>query len=121
MERGRVELPDEWELIAFFETDPDPTDQDEAEFFGSVTFTRDVGGGEVLRWSASVTFADMRVSILRDGIERVALVARDVALIGIERLHDTETLVAVYGHHPDVQRARLTIRPTFRIDWGLET
>ena len=54
MERGRMELPDEWELIAFFESDPDPTDRDETEFFGSVGFTRDVGGGEVLQWSASV-------------------------------------------------------------------
>ena len=115
-----MELPDEWELIAFFESDPDPTDRDETEFFGSVGFTRDVGGGEVLQWSASVTFADMRVSILRDGIERVALVARDVARIGIERRHDTETLVAVYGHQPNLQRARLTLRPTFLIEWGLE-
>lgn len=116
-----MELPDEWELIAFFESDPDPTNRDETEFFGSVSFTRDIGGGDVLRWSASVTFGDMRVSILRDGTERVALVAHEVARIAIERLHGAETLVAVFGHSPNPQRALLALRPRFRIDWGLET
>ena len=119
MERRRMELPDEWELIAFFESDPDPIDRGETEFFGSVSFTRDVGGDDVLRWSASVPFRDMRVTILRDGIERVTLVARDVHRISVERLHGNETLVADYGY-PNRQHARLMLRPTFRIEWGLE-
>jgi hypothetical protein len=121
---GELQLPAEWELISFFETDPDPIerrDREEAEFFGTVSFTKDVGGGEVLSWNVSVPFRHLHVSIYRDGVDRVSLAARDVARIRLERPHGNEELVADYGPDRNRQRARLTLRPTFRLEWGLET
>ena len=116
-----MEVPEEWELVSFFESDPLPTDPDEREFFGGLAFARDVGGGDVLHWSFSVPFRDMRLTLVRDATDRVVLVAREVASIRIERFHGVETLVAVFGRQPALQRARLTLRPSFRIEWGLET
>ena len=49
------------------------------------------------------------------------LVARNVVRVSIESLHGVETLVTLFGHPPYLERARLRLRPTFRIDWGLES
>jgi hypothetical protein len=114
-----VEVPEEWELISFFETHPALVDQHERKFFGRLDFVRDVGGGDVLRWSVS-KLGDMRITLARDEVERVVLVARKVVRVTIERLHGVETLVALVARPPDLDRVRLTLRPTFRLEWGLE-
>jgi len=112
-----MEHPEEWELIAFFEREPDPVDGEEAEFFGSWSFTMTLDDGDVLEYAVGRTFGDLTVSLRRPGAKEINLAARDVRSIEIERLHGVETLVAVFGAEPDLHRARLTLRPTVRLDW----
>jgi hypothetical protein len=50
--------------------------------------------------------------------EEIELAAREVQSIKIERLHAVETLVATFGTKPNLQEARLRLRPKFRLDWA---
>jgi hypothetical protein len=113
-----METPDDWELIAFFEQDPIEADLEEAEFFGSLSFERDLGGGDILQWSVSRSFGDLQVTLTRNGLEQIVLKADDVASVKIERLHGVETLVALFGDGADLREARLTLRPALRLEWG---
>ena len=105
-------------LIAFFETNPGTSDSQEAEFFGSLSFVRDVGGGDVLRCHIGMSFSALRLVLSRDGSEQIFLSAQDVSSLRIERLHGVKTLVALFGREPDLREARLTLAPTLRLEWG---
>ena len=111
-----MQTPELWELISFFESEPEASDPEEAEFFDSVSFVRDVGGGELLRCDIGRNFGDLRIALSRDGTERVVLSA-EVNRIVIERLHDVVSLVATFGREPDGEAARLTFTPTFLLQW----
>lgn len=114
------EFPEEWELIAFFGRDSDPTDAEEAEFFGSSGFTMRLDDGDVLVFTLQRNFAGLYITLSRDDAKKVNLVANDLRSVRIERLHDVETLVAVFGPERDLQQVRLTLKPTLRLDWGSE-
>ena len=113
-----MEVPEVWELIAFFGHEPEPADPEEAEFFGSLTFIFDIGGGDLLRCDIGASYGDLRLALSRDGTERVVLSFEDVARLGVERLHGIETLVASCGGEPDLRELRLSITPSVRIDWA---
>lgn len=110
-----MESPELSELIAFFEQEPEAEDAEEAEFFGSLSFVRDVGGGDVLRCDIGTNFGEFRLVLSRNGTEQILLSAQDVASLRIERLHGVETLVAVFGRKPDLREARLAFAPTLRL------
>jgi len=111
--------PKEWELVAFFGQEPDSLDDEEAEFFGSWSFTLTLDDADIFVLSVGQNFGDLGITFRREGSKEIRLAARDVQGIKIEQLHGVETLVAVFGTKPNLQKARLTLHPTFRLDWGL--
>jgi hypothetical protein len=112
------EYPEEWELIAFFGQDSDPTDKEEAEFFGSSGFTMRLDDGDVLEFTLQRNFGALYITLSRDKAKEVNLIANDLRSVKIERLHEVETLLAVFGPKHDLLQVRLTLRPTFQVDWG---
>jgi hypothetical protein len=112
------EYPDEWELISFFGQDSDPTDLEEAEFFGSSGFTLRLDDGDVLTFTLQRNFGALYLTFARDRAKEINLVADDLRSVKIERLHDAETLLAVFGPESDLQQVRLKLRPTLQLDWG---
>jgi hypothetical protein len=112
------EYPEEWELIAFFGQDSDPTDKDEAEFFGSSGFTIKLDDGDVLVFTLLRNFGDLYITLSRNKAKEINLVANDLRSVKIERLHGVEILLAVFGPEHDLQQVRLTLRPTLQLDWG---
>ena len=112
------EYPEEWELIAFFGQDSDPTEKEEAEFFGRSGFTMRLDDGDVLEFTLQRNFGALYITLSRDKAKEVNLVANDLRSVKIERLHEVETLLAVFGPKHDLQQVRLTLRPTFQLDWG---
>ena len=113
------EFPEDWELLSFFEQEPDSIDEHEAEFFGSWSFTVALEDGDTLVFAVGQNFRDLDVTIRREQSKEINLAVRsDLRSIKIERLHGVETLVAAFGTEPNLQEARLTLRPTFRLDWG---
>ena len=113
-----MERPDDWELIAFFEHEPIATDPEEAEFFDSLSFEHDLGGGDVLECDIGGSFRDLVLTLSRNGVAQIVLRADDVARLTIERLHGVETLVAFFGNEDDRREVRLTLQPTLRLEWG---
>jgi hypothetical protein len=83
--------------VAHFGREPEAADPEEAEFFGGLTFIRDVEGGDLLRCGIGVNFGDLRLALSRDGTKRIVLSFEDVARLRVERLHGVETLVASFG------------------------
>jgi hypothetical protein len=113
-----MERPEDWELIAFFGRDPIEIDPEEAEFFDSLSFEHDSGGGDVLVCDIGGNFGDFVLTLSRNGFEQVVLRADDVVRLKIERLHGAETLVAFFGSQDDLREVRLTLQPTLRLEWG---
>jgi len=95
-----MKRPDDWELIAFFEQEPIEIDREDAEFFGSVSFRCDLGGGDVLLCDIGDSFGDLVFTLSRNGVEQIVLRADDVASVKLERPHGVETLVALFGTRP---------------------
>jgi hypothetical protein len=112
------EHPEESELIAFFVQDSDPSDKEEAEFVGSSAFTRRLDDGDVLKFTLQRNFGALYITLSRDKPKEVNLTANDLRSVKIERLHEVETLLAVFGPKNDLQEIRLTLRPTLQLDWG---
>ena len=110
--------PDEWELIAFFGQDPDPIDEQDAEFLGSSDFTMRLDDGDVFRFTLQRNFDALYMTLSRDEAREVDLVANDLQCVKIERLHGEEILLAVFGPKHEPQQVRLRLRPTFHLDWG---
>jgi hypothetical protein len=113
-----VEHPEEWELVAFFGQHPDASFEEEAEFFGSWSFTLRLDDGDILTFEVSRSFSDLGITLRREGTKEIRMAARDLKGIKVEQLHGVETLVAVFGTEPNLQQARLTLRPTLDLDWG---
>lgn len=112
------EYTEEWELISFFGQDSDPIDSEEAEFVGSSSFTIRLDDGDSLTLTLQRNFGALYLTLARDKAKEVNLVADDLRRVKIERLHDAETLLAVFGPEHDLWQARLTLRPTLQLDWG---
>ena len=112
------EYPEEWELISFFGQDSDADDPEEAEFFGSSGFTIRLDDGDVLTFTLQRNFGALYLTLARDKTKEVNLVADDLRRVKIERLHDAETLLAVFGPEHGLHQVRLTLRPTLQLDWG---
>jgi hypothetical protein len=99
--------------------EPDSMDEEEAEFFGSWSFTLSLDDGDVLMFSVGQNFGDLDVTLRRERSKEIRLATDDLQSIKIERLHGVEALVAAFGTKPNLQEARLTLHLTFRLDWGL--
>jgi len=112
------EYPEEWELIAFFGQDSHPSDNEEAEFFGSSGFTMRLDDGDVLKFTLQRKFGALYITLSRDKAKEVNLIANDLRSVKIERLHGAETLLAVFGPKHDLHQVRLKLSPTFQLDWG---
>lgn len=113
-----MEYPEEWELIAFFGQEPDSMDEDEAEFFGSGSFTLKLADGDTLEFSVGQNFGDLGITLRREGTKEIRMDTDELRSIKIERLHGLETLVAAFGTNANLQEARLTLHPTLRLTWG---
>ena len=112
------EYPEEWELIAFFGQDSDPIDNEEAEFFGSSGFTIPLADGDILEFTLQRNFGALYITLSRDKSKKINLVANELRSVKVERLHEVEILLAVFGPKHDLQQVRLTLRPTLQLDWG---
>lgn len=77
---------DESSLILFFGVAPQPEPEEEREFFAAPSFVKRVGDLE-LEFSVSAHFADMRITLQRDGWSDpvLELVFPDVVRVVVDR------------------------------------
>lgn len=115
-----MELPEPWQLISFFESEPVLLDPDQPWFYNRVTFTLE-RDGEVIEAGIEPSY---RLFALEwkapDGATRLRLDLNGVDRLAVEEDQVRAVLTASFPESSPLYDLRLQVRPHVSVSWGLD-
>jgi hypothetical protein len=110
-------FPDDYELISFFEVEPDVLDADIPWFYNTLTFQKQCAD-ELLYCTFSPAYGDIDLTLSRDQKAKITLNLHNIKSIEILKDSNGEHLKATF--HPDtlLKDFLLTLKPEISIIWG---
>ena len=112
-----IKLPEEFELIAFFECEPYLASQGTPWVYNSVTFET-TRGEDYLRFKIEPDVGEIQLTWVQAGITRVNFKLNDLASISIHIANGDEHLIASGGDADPMQLVKVRLKPVIAIEWS---
>ena len=113
-----LELPEEFELISFFECEPTLGAPGVPWVYNSVTFQTERGKNRI-RFHIEPDFGELEFSWSQAGTQRVNLKINNLSSIQIHIAKDNEYLVASSGAVNPHQLLKIRLKPDVAVEWSL--
>ena len=115
-----MELPEPWELISFFESEPSLSDPHLPWFYNRVTFSLE-RDGDVIEARIEPSY---RLFVLEwkapDGATRLRLDLTGVDRLAVEEDQACAVLTASFPESSPLYELRLQVRPHVGVSWGAD-
>jgi hypothetical protein len=115
-----MELPESWELISFFESEPALLDPDQPWFYNRVTFRLERDGKVI---EAGIEPSDRLFALewkAPDGATRLRLDLNGVDRLAVEEDQGRAVLTASFPESSAFYDLRLQVRPHISVSWGID-
>ena len=111
-----IDLPAEYELIGFFECEPELLDADvEPWVYNVIKFTVKKGEDEVLV-KICASYGELGISWLKAGAQVITLNLVDLDKISVEMQHGDEFMVALGQYNDHAVMLKLRLKPIVAIE-----
>ena len=112
-----IELPEEFELIAFFECEPHLASPGTPWVYNSITF-ENIRGEDLLRFRIEPDFGEIQFTWVQAGITRINFKLNDLASISIHMANGDEHLIASGGDADPQQLVKVRLKPAIAVEWS---
>lgn len=111
-------LPQEWELIGFFEVEPRLTYDDEPWYYNEVVFeTR--RNDDLIECAICPSYGELKLVWLRDELKLVELDLCFANRLSIHSEHGYESMQIDFDPEKYILPLILQLKPTVKISWGV--
>ena len=110
-------FPEEWELLSFFESEPELLDPEAPWLYNALTFRR-AQADESLMCIFSPSYGDLVLRWMQHDSLRLQLDLHDIVRVELFKDHDVEWLRCTFNPLISVQDLLLAVKPHVRILWG---
>ena len=115
-----MDLPEPWELISFFEGEPELTDPAQPWFYNRLTFRLE-RDGEVIEAGIEPSYRLLALEWkAADGATRLRLDLNGVDKLVVEEDQARAVLTASFPESSPLYELRLQVRPHVSVSWGAD-
>jgi hypothetical protein len=113
-----IQLPQDWELIGFFEAEPRLTYDDEPWCYNEVVFETH-RNGNVIECAISPSYGELKLIWLRDEQKLVELDLCFANRLTVHSEHGCESIQIDFDSEKYLLPLILQLKPTVQISWGV--
>ena len=110
-------FPDEYELMSFFEIEPEVLDKYIPWFYNTITFQKQYGD-ELLYCTFSPAYGDFDLTLVRNQKSKITLNLHNIESIKVLNDSKGEHLNVTFYEHNSLKDLLLTLKPEVSIIWG---
>ena len=110
-------FPEQYELIGFFEVEPQVTDRDVPWFYNRLTF-RTQRGEDTIYCAIEPGYGQLVFIWERQSKPVISLILEEIESLQVKTEHNLETLVAKFKIDTGVMDFELQLRPHVNVKWG---